>query len=95
MIVWVDHGIDGARLRGWDHHGFEIITMTEDVLSGVWALKASGVQKDVPASACADPVEFAMRLASPRNESEIAEPPFLTFVKDSTGERWEVHGVID
>jgi hypothetical protein len=42
---------------------------------------------------CPDPIDFAFKLTSPRNETQTNDEPLMSFTM-SDGERWEVWEVL-
>lgn len=90
MIVWVQSD-DGGRtvLTGFDGRLRERVKLIED--ENEWEIHINSGIERMPADGTPDPIEFVMRLISPRKRPrDSTEAPFLLFKNHDTGEAWEV-----
>lgn len=91
MMVWVVKTGNKVILKGFDSHMRQRIEMTE--IEDEWTIQTASGTYTINGQGCPDPVDFVMKLISPRREPTVndrVEMPFLTFKNDDSGERWEV-----
>jgi len=94
VIIWVDKHEGTTRLRGYDRKLRNIVTMTETDGGENWRIQHYKETHVMKASGCPDPVDFIMRLISPRNEERYDDMAFLTFINHDTNESIEVWEMI-
>jgi hypothetical protein len=94
LIIWVKDEPGGTVLKGYDHKLRNVVTMREIDDGENWQITHYKEVHTMRASGCPDPVDFIMRLISPRNEDTHDDLPFLMFSNFDTGENIEVWEMI-